>query len=78
MIKPQRRTGYYFVSRGAVVRPLVSVGIEGSQLPPLEVTRKGRVVPSTPRPVLRPFVIPWHSVLRLIVVRSPMVRAAFV
>ena len=59
----------------AVVRSLVSVGLVGPQLPPLEVTGGGLVVPA-PGPIGRPFVVPRHAVIGLIIVMSSMVRTA--
>ena len=70
----KRLTAYYFVSiETVVVRPLVSVGFVGPQLPPLKVTSRGEVVPA-PRPARRPLVVPRHVVLVLVVVMSPTVR----
>ena len=63
------------VSIEAVVRSLVSVGLVGPQLPPLEVTGRGLVVP-TPVPIVRPLVVPRHAVIGLIIVMSSMVRTA--
>ena len=57
----------------AVVRSLVSVGLVGSQLPPLEVTGRGLVVPA-PGPIVRPLVVPRHAVIGLIIVMPSMVR----
>ena len=63
------------VSIEAVVRSLVSVGLVGPQLPPLEVTGGGLVVPAS-MPIVRPLVVPRHAVIGLIIVMSSMVRTA--